>query len=644
MPRPNDLEKLGNRKYKTYSDEQMQNAVDDVRQGRGSCKSIASRYGLNRTTLLNHIRGYKCQAVGRPTVLTKEEEELLVHSLVKLGDWGFGFDRTQLQLCVQDYLTRIDRINPFRNNLPGVDWCIAFEKRWKNEISRRVAQNLPRNRALAGAAEIMDNFYSILMRLYDECQLHNRPQNIFNCDETGFQTDAGSQKVICRRGSRNPVKVVGSTTKATYTVLMCCSATGDYLPMFINYKGLHLYTNWCTNGPENARYNCSPSGWMESAQFLDWFINLFIPSTSHLEGKKLLILDGHNSHISIQLIDKATENNIELLCLPAHTSHLLQPLDVGVYKAVKQAWRVLLRDFYKDTGYKNVDKVIFPSLMKKLTETGCLSRSNAIGGFEGSGIYPISLEKMKRKVETATVVSEEQNSDPKSSLSNCEENQCASEDLTPKKSLELALMSVLKTNAQSSSSPKIKRSRLSRKFAESLTTQEVRERLSQNEEKKKKNIIKKKTLIKSKKSKESESSSDSEVSVQLESDDDVSDYIGVGLDDDGDEDIQNDNQEISSQDSPASELHEVVVDKYIIAEFVSAKGKAHYAGKVIKKEGNNLTVNFLRKRGLYFTYPDVPDEAQIKERDVIKVLTDPFISRGRHYFEIKELPAGIIIF
>lgn len=673
MPRP---ENLGKRKYKAYSDdEQMQNAVDDVRQGRGSCKAVALRYGINRTTLLNHIKGYKCQAVGRPTVLTKEEEELLVHSLVKLGEWGFGFDRLQLQLCVQDYLTRVDRINPFKNNLPGVDWCVAFEKRWKKEISRRVAQNLPKNRALAGASEIMDNFHTILMRLYDECQLHNRPQNIFNCDETGFQTDVGKQKVICRRGSRNPFRVVGSTTKATYTVLMCCSATGDYLPMFINYKGLHLYSNWCTNGPENARYNCSPSGWMESAQFLDWFVNLFIPSTSHLEGKKLLILDGHNSHISLQLIDKAKENNIELLCLPAHTSHLLQPLDVGVYKAVKQAWRVLLRDFYKETSYKNVDKVIFPSLMKKLAETGCLSRSNAIGGFEGSGIYPLSLEKMKRKIETASIVSEEQSSDsltprsttvstpgipsteqqagpstsslvstPKSSISNYERNQCSSEDVTPRKSLELALMAVLKTRNESSPSPRKKRSKLSRKFAESLTTEEVRERLAKNEETKKTKLMKKKTPLKSKKSKKSESSSDSEVSVQLESDDDVSDYIGLGLDDDGDEDIQNINQEIPPQDSPPRELDEIAVDKYIIAEFTSAKGKAHYAGRITEEKDNNITVNFLRKRGLYFTYPDVSDEAQIKKQDVIKVLNDPFISRGRHYFEINGLPAGVILF
>ena len=49
----------------------------------------------------------------------------------------------------------------------------------------------------------------------------------------------------------------------------------------------------------------------------------------------LLILDGHASHVTINVIKLAHENNIHLLCLPAHTSHILQPLDVGVFYSFK---------------------------------------------------------------------------------------------------------------------------------------------------------------------------------------------------------------------------------------------------------------------------------------------------------------------
>ena len=46
----------------------------------------------------------------------------------------------------------------------------------------------------------------------------------------------------------------------------------------------------------------------------------------------LLVIDGHVSHITIDVIEYARLNEIHLLCLPSHTSHILQPLDVGVSK------------------------------------------------------------------------------------------------------------------------------------------------------------------------------------------------------------------------------------------------------------------------------------------------------------------------
>ena len=44
---------------------------------------------------------------------------------------------------------------------------------------------------------------------------------------------------------------------------------------------------------------------------------------------------GHSSHISIELIELARQNDVHLLCFPAHTTHILQPLNVGVFKSFK---------------------------------------------------------------------------------------------------------------------------------------------------------------------------------------------------------------------------------------------------------------------------------------------------------------------
>jgi len=181
-----------------------------------------------------------------------------------------------------------------------------------------------------------------------------------------------------------------------YTVQVCCSAVGQFLPLYVVHKGKHLYITWCkpSEGPDGTVCNCLPSGWMEGEQFTEWFHKVFIPHTAELDGNKLLIFDGHSSHISSQVVTLALENSIELLCLPAHSSSILQPLDVGVFKTVKGAWRKCLRDYYDETRYSNVDKPAFPRLLKRLVEGGAFSRANAISAFEACGIYPLNRQKI----------------------------------------------------------------------------------------------------------------------------------------------------------------------------------------------------------------------------------------------------------
>ena len=53
--------------------------------------------------------------------------------------------------------------------------------------------------------------------------------------------------------------------------------------------------------------------------------------------ERLLIIDGHASHLSFPFFEFAVDHNITLLRMPAHTSHLLQPLDVSVFSPLKKA-------------------------------------------------------------------------------------------------------------------------------------------------------------------------------------------------------------------------------------------------------------------------------------------------------------------
>ncbi|MGZ9928148.1 hypothetical protein ACXYTC_24525, partial [Escherichia coli] len=74
---------------------------------------------------------------------------------------------------------------------------------------------------------------------------------------------------------------------------------------------------------------------------LEWLKRVFEPSTrakATQNGKlqqRLLICDGHDSHISGSFISHYIQNRISLLIIPPHTSHVLQPLNVAIFRPLK---------------------------------------------------------------------------------------------------------------------------------------------------------------------------------------------------------------------------------------------------------------------------------------------------------------------
>ena len=58
----------------------------------------------------------------------------------------------------------------------------------------------------------------------------------------------------------------------------------------------------------------------------------------------LVIEDGH-SHISLEAIKLAQDNDVHLLCLPSHTTHILQPLDISVFKPFKSFFNKACKNF-----------------------------------------------------------------------------------------------------------------------------------------------------------------------------------------------------------------------------------------------------------------------------------------------------------
>ena len=85
----------------------------------------------------------------------------------------------------------------------------------------------------------------------------------------------------------------------------------------------------------------SESGFVNRGLFETYLMGHFAKHASldRSSQKPVLVLyDGHKAHLSLTLADWAKDHNVVLFVLPPHTSHLTQPLDVGVFGPLKKLY------------------------------------------------------------------------------------------------------------------------------------------------------------------------------------------------------------------------------------------------------------------------------------------------------------------
>ena len=122
------------------------------------------------------------------------------------------------------------------------------------------------------------------------------------------------------------------------------------MPPLIIFQGKQIQATWCpSTKPDHKFYPwiyANEKGWMKSHIFFKWFVEWEKKTCSYtsdevLEGR-LMIYDGHLSHVGFTTLQCSLEWKVTILKLPPNTTDLLQPLDVSVFKSLKQKWGQLL--------------------------------------------------------------------------------------------------------------------------------------------------------------------------------------------------------------------------------------------------------------------------------------------------------------
>jgi hypothetical protein len=113
---------------------------------------------------------------------------------------------------------------------------------------------------------------------------------------------------------------------------------------------------------------------------------------------RLLILDGHGSHLAPEFDLFCKEHLIITLCMPPHSSHLLQPLDVGCFAVLKRSYGRQIEGYMRN-GLNHIDKADFLEAYYA-AHIEAMTLANIQSSFTVTGLVPHDPDKILSKLNT----------------------------------------------------------------------------------------------------------------------------------------------------------------------------------------------------------------------------------------------------
>ena len=253
----------------------------------------------------------------------------------------------------------------------------------------------------------------VIQKFFDEnwILLNRDPRLIFNMDETMIDTNR-RLKVIAPNQAI-PITIESQNTPHITGVVTIC-ADGSFLnPFFIlpNKKTRKNIENLIDNTFIVSTY----SGWMNKDCFVIYVL-YFCSYVTHYrltlpqqlrDEPILLIVDGHLSRENYLANYILNLFNIDLLVLPGHCTHILQPFDVAVASPLKTYLKEELSKIEFNIEFDENQNIEFNITLKKTAQQireqvivafknalhlSC-SPSNIEAGFAKTGIYPLDIQR-----------------------------------------------------------------------------------------------------------------------------------------------------------------------------------------------------------------------------------------------------------
>ncbi|CAC5394085.1 unnamed protein product [Mytilus coruscus] len=297
----------------------MKNAILAVRGGMAK-KKASVLYNVPRSTLRGRLNMEDITAPPtKPPILNRTQENILIGYILKMEERGFGLTVIDIRKLAYQMANKLG-IHGFseEKKSAGYDWWIGFSERHPI-LSVRKPEGLSAARSSMLNPSVVATYFEKLGSVMESLGVKDKPQQLFNADESGISTVHNPEKIVGKRGKRGLYAKTSGERGENVTVLWCVNAEARVLPPIIIFKGQRVSEALKGNAPPGSEFGCSKSSFIDSDLFDKWFTNIFL-KTLPPARPVLLILDGHSSYLNFDTLEKAKQNQIEMFCLP-HIQH-----------------------------------------------------------------------------------------------------------------------------------------------------------------------------------------------------------------------------------------------------------------------------------------------------------------------------------
>ena len=229
-------------------------------------------------------------------------------------------------------------------------------------------------------------------------------EDTWNMDETGFCIGVDKAQYVVSRHRIKALVMTDPDNRDYITAVETISAAGAVIPPIVILAAKQILDKWAANDIEdNAQIGVSDSGYSNDDLALEWMKHFEKELAKVQQGDfRLLLMDGYGSHLTYEFWSYAKDHKIALWRLPPYATHLLQPLDVGIFQPMKH-WHQEALDSCIRLGDSTFDKQDFLASFQWIQDK-TFTRSNILSAWRKAGLVSYnpqlitdSLESLNRK-------------------------------------------------------------------------------------------------------------------------------------------------------------------------------------------------------------------------------------------------------